>query len=333
LHERSANNKLYINLHQQYVITTKVWRRAELNEPLLTRRRSVGREEQKEALLTRRGGVWNEEQNETLLASQIDVSEMLRLVICSDLRKNLILSLKKGTTTLPDLRKKTRTNSTAVIHALRELEKEHLTYQDTKRNYGLTNTGEIIALQLQSLVKTASAITQFGKFWLGHDLSGIPEDSLKNIGCLQESQVLTSTATDVFNAFWTFVTLIEDAKAIRGVAPVFTPDLFDAYAELAAKGIPIELVVTHEVLENMLELADRSPLKNSLNGNLKLFVIEQSPETAFTVTDYFVMVGLFRLDGSYDYSDQLLSYSKEGIRWGSKLFDHYARASKEFHFE
>jgi predicted transcriptional regulator len=308
-------------------------RRAELNEPLLTRRRSFGREEQKEALLTKRGSVWTEEeQNETLLASQVDVAEMLRLVICSDLRKNLILSLKKGTTTLPDLRKTTRTNSTGVIHALRELEKEHLTYQDTKRNYGLTNTGEIIALQLESLVRTASAITQFGKFWLGHDLSGIPEGSLKNIGCLQESQVLTSTATDVFNAFWTFVTLVEDAKAIRGVAPVFTPDLFDTYTELAAKGIPIELVATHEVLENMLELAARSPLKNSLNGNLKLFMIEQNPKTAFTVTDYFVMVGLFRLDGSYDYSDQLLSYSKEGIRWGSKLFDHYAKASKEFDF-
>jgi len=45
---------------------------------------------------------------------------------------------------------------------------------------------------------------------------------------------------------------------------VFAPDLLDVYAELAAKGIPIELVVTREVLENMLELADRSRSRISL---------------------------------------------------------------------
>jgi predicted transcriptional regulator len=255
---------------------------------------------------------------------------MLRLSICSDLRKNVILLLKKGTTALADLRTATGNSSTSLIHALRELEKEHLTYQDDRRNYELTNTGKIVALQLENFVRTVNAITQFGSFWLGHDLSGIPEDSLKNVGCLQESQVLTSTPTDVFNAFSTFVTLLGDAKVIRGVAPVFTPDLLDIYAELAARGILIELVVTREVLENILELADRSPHKDSLKTNLKLFVIKQNPKTAFTVTDYFFMIGLFRFDGSYDYSDQLLSYSNDGIRWGRELFDHYLGVSEEF---
>jgi predicted transcriptional regulator len=316
LHERSANSKLYINLHQRRDIITNEYGGAKLNETLLTRRGSVAREE----------------LNETLLASQVDGAEILRLSMCSDLRKNLILSLKKGPTALADLRTATGTNSAAVIHALRELEKEQLTYQDNKRNYELSNTGKIVALQLENFLRTVNAITQFSKFWLEHDLSGIPEDSLKNIGCLQESEVVTSMPTDIFNAFSTFVTLLDDAKVIRGVAPVFTPDLFDSYAELAAKGIPIELVVTHEVLENMLELADRSQLKNPLNANFKLFLIEQNPKTAFTVTDYFFMIGLFRSDGSYDHSDQLLSYSNDGIRWGRELFDYYLGASKEFDF-
>jgi len=265
--------------------------------------------------------------NETVLAPQADVA---RLLICSDLRKNLILSLKNGATTLAELREATGATSTAAIHALRELEKERLTFQDSKRNYLLTSPGKIVALHVESFVQTVNVITQFGKFWLEHDLSGIPEDFLKDIGCLQESQVLTSVPTDVFNAFSTFITLLEDAKVIRGVAPVSTPGLLDIYAELAAKGIPIELVVTHDVLENVGELANRSQPKNPLKKNLKLFVIEQNPKTAFTVTDYFLMIGLFRSDGSYDYSDQLLSYSTEGTRWGRELFDHYVGASKAF---
>ena len=277
-------------------------------------------------ITTQRG----EELSETIVEPRLNDGELLRLLICSDLRKKLLLALKNGTTSLAGLRQATGASSTAAIHALRELEKERLTFQDGKRNYLLTSSGKIVALHVESFVQTVNVITQFGKFWLEHDLSGIPEDSLKNIGYLQESQVLTSMPTDVFNAFSTFITLLEDAKVIRGVAPVFAPDLLDVYAELAAKGIPIELVVTREVLENMLELADRSALKDQLKENLRLFVIKQNPKTAFTVTDYFFMVGLFRLDGSYDYSDELLSYSNDALRWGRELFDHYLRASKEF---
>jgi predicted transcriptional regulator len=255
---------------------------------------------------------------------------MLRLLICSDLRKNLILSLRSGAATLAELREATGTSSTAVIHALRELERERLTLQDGKRNYLLTSAGKVVALHLESFVKTVDVITQFGEFWLGHDVSGIPDDFLKNIGFLQDSRLLTSTPTDVFNAFSTFVTLLEKAKVVRGVFPVFTPNLLDIFADLAALGIPIELVVTREVRDTVLELADRSALKDVLKTNLKLFVIKKNPKTAFTVTDYFFMLGLFRFDGSYDYSDELLSYSEEGINWGRGLFDHYVKASKEF---
>ena len=232
--------------------------------------------------------------------------------------------------TLAELRESTGASSTAAIHALRELEKERLTLQDGGRNYLLTSSGKIVALHLESFVRTVDVITQFGQFWLGHDLSGVPDDFLKSIGFLQESQILTSTPTDVFRAFSIFIKLLEEAKVISGVFPAFTPDLLDTFAALTAKGIQIELVVTREVLDTVLELIDRSALKNELKQNLKLRVIEENPKTALTVTDYFLMLGLFRFDGSYDYSDELLNYSEQGIDWGRGLFNHYVSASQEF---
>jgi predicted transcriptional regulator len=265
--------------------------------------------------------------NELELEPQTDVA---RLLICSDLRKNLILSLNNGATTLAELREATGASSTAAIHALRELEKQNLTLQDGRRNYLLSSSGKIVALHLESFVKTVDVITHFGQFWLGHDLSGIPDDFLKSIGVLQESQLLTSTPTDVFKAFSTFVKLLEKAKVVRGVFPIFTPDLLDTFADLASKGTQIELVVTKEVRDTILELMGSSDLKNVLKMNLKLFVVEKNPKTAITVTDYFFMLGLFRFDGSYDYSDELLSYSQHGIDWGRELFDHYLKASKGF---
>jgi predicted transcriptional regulator len=265
--------------------------------------------------------------NEVELEPQADVA---RLLICSDLRKNLILSLNNGATTLAELREATGSSSTAAIHALRELEKQRLTLQDGRRNYQLSSSGKIVALHLESFVRTVDVITHFGQFWLGHDLSGIPEDFLKDIGVLQESELLTSTSTDVFKAFSTFIKLLEKAKMVRGVFPIFTPDLLYTFGELAAKGTQLELVVTNEVRDTILELMDRSDLKNELKTNLKLYVIENNPKTAITVTDYFFMLGLFRFDGSYDYSDELLSYNQKGIDWGHDLFNHYVKASKSF---
>ena len=263
--------------------------------------------------------------------STVTVAEMMRLLICSDLRKNLILALRNGSATLANLREATGASSTAAIHALRELEKERLTYQDAERNYLLTNTGSIVAFKLESFAKAINVITEYGKFWYEHDLSGIPQASIENIGWLEESHLLTSTPTDVFKVFSTFVTLLENSKLIKGVSPIFTPDLVEIFAKLAEKGIPIELIVTREVLEKMLELADRSALKNALGTNLKVFVIEQNPKTAFTVTDYFFTIGLWnRLDESYDYSDELVTYTEEGIRWGREIFDYYMGLSKEF---
>ncbi|MGZ5539875.1 MAG: helix-turn-helix transcriptional regulator [Halobacteriota archaeon] len=267
--------------------------------------------------------------NEVELEPQADVA---RLLICSDLRKNIILSLNHGATTLAELREATGASSTAAIHALRELEKQSLTLQDGGRNYLLSSSGKIVALHLESFVQTVDVITQFGQFWLGHDLSGIPDDSLKSIGVLHESQLLSSTPTDVFKAFSTFVKLLEKAKVIRGVFPIFTPDLLHTFGDLAAKGIQIELVVTKEVRDTILELMDHSDLKNVLKKNLKLYVVEKNPKTTVTVTDYFFMLGLFRFDGSYDYSDELLSYNQQGMEWGRGLFNHYLKESKVFDF-
>jgi predicted transcriptional regulator len=82
------------------------------------------------------------------------------------------------------------------------------------------------------------------------------------------------------------------------------------------------------VLDKTLELTNVNELKQALKQNLKLRVIEQNPKIAFTVTDYFLSVGLFRYDGMYDMANDLLSYNEEALDWGNKLFDYYTSLSE-----
>lgn len=81
-----------------------------------------------------------------------NIQDIHRLVICSDLRKNILISLNDGNKELFDLRESLKISSTTAIHALKELEKYNLTFQDKNKNYALTNIGRIIVLKLWNLV-------------------------------------------------------------------------------------------------------------------------------------------------------------------------------------
>jgi len=250
--------------------------------------------------------------------------KILQVLACSDLRKNLAETLQDGESlTLSQLSEQVGASSPAAVHALRELAKEHLTYQDEKRSYSLTNIGEIVMRKLEEINIAIDVLLKNSEFWLEHDLSGIPTSLLDKIGCLEEAEIIFSTPTDLFKIVATYNVLLQNAKEVRGVAPIFTEDMPPSFIQLVAKGGDIELVLTPQVLNAVLERVDRSELKEALHGNLKLFTIEPQPNIAFTVTDYFMELGFFRYDGTYDWSNEVLSYSKDSLSWGRKLYQYY----------
>ncbi len=265
----------------------------------------------------------------SMVNAQVDAADIIRLLTCSELRKSLIITLSNGPASLADLRQHIDVSSTAAIHALRELEKDRLTYQDDKRNYALTNVGTILAHKLEDLVKTANVLTEHSTFWLEHDLSGIPESLLEKLGWLEEAYLITSTSTDMFKVYSTFTTLIENAKEVKGITGMLVPDMINVFVALVPKEKSVELAVTYEVFDKIVELADRRELRKALEDNLKLFKLKENPKIGFTVTDYFFSLGLFRRDGVYDFDNDLLSYSNRAMEWGRCLFDHYAAASEE----
>ena len=98
-----------------------------------------------------------------------------RLAVCSDLRRNILFSLFEGNKSLGNLRDGLKISSTTAIHALKDLEKGNLTFQDKNKNYSLTNIGRIIAMKLIDFSNAAEVLKKQEKFWLEHDLSGIPD--------------------------------------------------------------------------------------------------------------------------------------------------------------
>jgi predicted transcriptional regulator len=258
-----------------------------------------------------------------------EVEQILRLLSCSDLRNNLAQALRNGKKmTLSELSEHVGASSPACVHALRELTKEHVTRQDEKRNYLLTNIGEIVTRKFAEVNATITALSHDREFWLDHDLSGIPKHLLDKIGSLADSTIRSSPPTDLFSVFNVLFTLLGNSKEIYGIQPFFIEDLTIQLIKLAHKNIEIQLIVTPGVLDAILRTADRKELENAVKNKLKLFKIESQPNVAATVTDYFLLFGFFGPDGQFDWSHGLLSYNPNALAWGQELFAYYVEKAE-----
>ncbi|MBE0521761.1 MAG: winged helix-turn-helix domain-containing protein [Candidatus Methanoperedenaceae archaeon] len=263
------------------------------------------------------------------MAENEDFHELMRLAVCSELRKNIMVYLNDGEKSLKEMREEMNVSSTTAIHALKDLEKSNLTFQDQDKKYALTNIGKIMALKLVDFSDASLVLKKHEKFWLEHDMSGIPVHLMRKIGWLEDSVLFTDTEIDIFKVHSNFINLLKDAKEIKGVSPIFVPEFASLFEELViTKNINVSLIIKKDVLDKISSEIKQKILDINNNPGLNLYVIEDDIKIAFTVTDYFMSLGFFRQDGVYDYSNDLINYNEKGIAWGNELFEYYRRAAK-----
>ena len=261
------------------------------------------------------------------------VQNIIRLSLCSDLRRNIIILLSEGKKSLREIREALNTSATTALHALRELEKAKIIFRDEERDYVLTKTGEILAWKISDIVDAIEALKKHESFWKQHDLSGIPTHLLEKIGCLKNSEVHRINALDIIKTHKTFLQFLKNAKWVKGVSPIFAPDYPIIFRELATT-VPTQLVLTREVLEKLLESVNKEDLKRAISECcLEIFVTEEDVKVAFTVTDSFLSLGLFSTEGVYDTTSDLISTDSRAVRWGSELFKHYQKKAEKFLME
>jgi len=259
-----------------------------------------------------------------------NIQNSIRIAVCSELRRRIIIALREGKRALSELRDSLGVSSTTAIHALRELEKENIIFQDESRRYGLTRIGYVIGLKLSDFIDAVEVLKKHEDFWLTHDLSGIPPHLLEKIGCLSNSDVVKIDALDIIKTHTTYIRTLKTAKWIKGVSPIFSPDYPRIFEDLITKHTFTQLVLTESVLKKVIDTVGLENLKNQVSkGYLEIFVIEEEVKVAFTVTNFFLSIGLFKPDGVYDTTLDLINTEERAVRWGIELFEYYQKKAKE----
>ncbi len=256
-------------------------------------------------------------------------SRCVKLVACSDLRRDIVSILVEGKKPLSEIRDRLGVRSSTAIHALRELEKENIILQYEDRDYGLTQIGEIIARKVVDLTDTIDVLKKHEEFWLTHDLTAIPEHLLDRIGDLKDSILLKIDPLSLPHKY--FTELLAKSTCIKGISPIFFEDYPKIFTVLLDRGVFVELILTEAVLERVKEEVGADYLKTkSDEGLLKIYTLDDI-KIAFTVSDTFLSLGLFKPDGTYDITMDLVNENKKALQWGIDLFNWYkSRAKKKY---
>ncbi|MEA2045330.1 MAG: winged helix-turn-helix domain-containing protein [Euryarchaeota archaeon] len=258
------------------------------------------------------------------LNDRYDATEdKLKALTSSKVRTKVLLSLDEGAKTAGELEQVIGTRTTTILHAIKDMSKGDLVTR-ADQGYMLTNLGKMQAQALAGLINFIQVIEDHRDFWLTHDISGIPPALLQMIGMLSSSEVIKSDSASPLKSHEFFMTEMSNAKEVHGVSPIIVGGHSDTVAALVKNGVDVDLILTDNVLKICYE-EYRDLLKElSEYDNFNLYRIGDDLKIAFTVTDTFFAMGLYKLDGvTYDLGNDLNFIGEEAIAWGKDLFEYY----------
>ncbi|WP_456478200.1 helix-turn-helix transcriptional regulator, partial [Geoglobus ahangari] len=159
---------------------------------------------------------------------------VLKMLMASSVRYKVLLALSEGPKTLGEIHEIVGSTKSTISHALSDLMDERLISQDPDtKEYRLTNLGYMVFLQMRNVTEALETIRKFEDFWLTHDLSGIPEELLIQIGDLRDSELHTTTPEYLKLPHEVYMELIKTSKWIRGVSPILFSDYPEEFLNLA----------------------------------------------------------------------------------------------------
>ncbi len=250
----------------------------------------------------------------------------------SELKLNILSSLLDGDKKLGALRDELGSSGSTIIHALKDLEAMKLTRQEDK-HYKLTSLGVIEATLIGEAASAAEALERFQGFWLQHDVTAIPSHLLQRIGALRDSTLIQDNSTALDRVHVSFQRLLMESRRVRGMSPIFHSDFVVMFQRLLEGGATVDLILTKGVLDRALALADTEQIIDYVTRDkLRIFLTDRLG-VALTVTENSFSMGLYTVDGVYDYTRDLVSNSPEAIEWGGELFKHHIKQAKRLDME
>ncbi|MBQ9026562.1 MAG: DUF1724 domain-containing protein [Methanobrevibacter sp.] len=253
----------------------------------------------------------------------------VKYLLTSSMRTLILVVLYNNSKSLNEIRDELQKPSATILHGLKELEENNLIKKD-KKDYSLTSNGYLLSTNIIKLINNWYSIETHKDFWNNHDLSGIPEEYLNKLYLLKDAELVSSTTSDLSNAFNTYIQLLKTSKNVKMILPIYSENHFKYIIKLLKTDSiqHLTILINTKILQTMRK---SRYLKKSILRNKKVTVMDmqENPKIFLTYSEEFMTLTLFFKDKHYDDSQIIVDKSENAIRWAKEVFQHYGRDSND----
>lgn len=247
----------------------------------------------------------------------------VKYLLTSSMRTLILVVLYNESKNLNEIRNELKKPSATILHGLKELEDNNLIKKERKY-YSLTSNGYLLATNIIKLINNWYSIEANENFWNIHELNGIPKTFLNKLYLLKDVEFVSSTTSDLSNAFNTYTTLISSARKLTIILPIYSENHFNYFIELLKSNHlkQLRIILNSKILKSM---KGSRYIKKLLIENEKVEIIEHDEDFKLflTYSDDFMTLTLFFEDGHYDDSQIIVGKNKNAIKWAEELFKYY----------
>lgn len=188
--------------------------------------------------------------------------------------------------------------------------------------YYLSNVMNLYMSNIVELSKTLNFIDDFFYFLNNHHVQSIPSESLYDIGDLINANIIVSDGLNIYETQEFIENTIIDADYVDAVLPFYYAGFNSNLNELLVDGKAIKLAVPLNIKEEF----DNSLIKSD---NLDVNYFNKTDISFLLIsTDKAMILGLFKMDGTYDQNRLLTANNSECLRWADSLFKNFKKRYK-----
>ncbi len=153
----------------------------------------------------------------------------------------------------------------------------------------------------------------------------LPDHLVERLYQLSKARIVEKDET--FKLHEEFVSAVLRAKFVRGYTNIFFPEHVSLFSGVADEKESIEIVVSREVMREILANHREELRQGLLKPNVKFYVAKRAYKFSFIVTDREMILFLYLKNGFFDYRRELICESDQCLDWCNNLYSHVVKNS------
>ena len=238
-----------------------------------------------------------------------NVANDLKFMSKSKIRLIILNSLIENPKSPKDLTIETGLKYSSISRALHQLKTHDFVYRDDEK-YFIANSLKFLIPNLFELSDLIKFLNEISNILDNHDVYCLPEYSVKDIHLLYDAGLIESDEMSPIKIYDYIFNALNVAKSVKCILPFYNQEILDKLNLISSEDGFVDIKVDASDFRIYQRRSKTKRVSQFKNSNNFLLVI----------TNQVMILGFYKLDGTFDQNRLIYSGSENSLKWANNLF-------------